>query len=258
MFVIPFFFTIFANVINLFNQYIMEQNFKITVGGVLSEGIDIGIKNMASLVGATILWLLTIWIPYINVGTTIAMNTIPIELSKGKIISPLFIFESKYRRYMGEFFTLIGFISIPLVLGIYCGVIPGIVIAISWSLAFYILIDEGVSPGEAMVRSNKATYGYKWTIFFISLILWIALIAVAGIIGSMFMSSIQESIYYGSGSGEAALWIFLILLIIIIALFSVAFLGCNAVIYRNLTAKETVTDNLPTDETPAETTEVNE
>ena len=65
----------------------METHKKITVTGVLSEGIGLGIKNAVSMLGATVLWLLTIWIPYLNVGTTIAMNTIPIELSKGKVIS---------------------------------------------------------------------------------------------------------------------------------------------------------------------------
>lgn len=64
----------------------METHKKITVTGVLSEGIGLGIKNAVSMLGATVLWLLTIWIPYLNVGTTIAMNTIPIELSKGKVI----------------------------------------------------------------------------------------------------------------------------------------------------------------------------
>lgn len=81
---------------------------RITLQGVLSEGIAIGIKNLASLLVASVLWLVTIWIPYLNVGTTIAMSTIPIELSKGKVISPLFIFDAKYRRYMGEYFTLKG------------------------------------------------------------------------------------------------------------------------------------------------------
>ena len=69
----------------------MDTQKKITVTGVLSEGIGLGIKNAVSMLGATVLWLLTIWIPYLNVGTTIAMATIPIELSKGKVISPLFI-----------------------------------------------------------------------------------------------------------------------------------------------------------------------
>ena len=86
----------------------MDAQRKITVAGVISEGIGLGIKNAISMLGATILWLLTIWIPYLNVGTTIAMTTIPIELSKGRVISPLFIFDGKYRKFMGEYFTLIG------------------------------------------------------------------------------------------------------------------------------------------------------
>ena len=52
----------------------MDAQRKITVAGVISEGIGLGIKNAISMLGATILWLLTIWIPYLNVGTTIAMT----------------------------------------------------------------------------------------------------------------------------------------------------------------------------------------
>ena len=62
---------------------------------VVKGGCEIGVKNAASLVGALFLWIITIWIPYLNVGTTIAINTIPLELSKGKVISPFFIFDGK-------------------------------------------------------------------------------------------------------------------------------------------------------------------
>ena len=143
----------------------MEANRKITVLGVIQEGVGLGLKNVLSLIGAVILWILTIWIPYLNVGTTIAISTIPIELSKGGMISPLFIFDAKYRQYMGEFFTLIGLMMLAIIPALFFIIIPGIVISISWSLAIYILLDKGVAPGEAMIRSNKATYGYKWTIF---------------------------------------------------------------------------------------------
>ena len=152
----------------------METHKKITVTGVLSEGIGLGIKNAVSMLGATVLWLLTIWIPYLNVGTTIAMNTIPIELSKGKVISPLFIFDGKYRKYMGEYFTLIGLMYLAIIPALFFMIIPGIIISIGWSLAIYILLDKGVAPGEAMIRSNKATYGYKWTIFGVSFLLGLA------------------------------------------------------------------------------------
>ena len=113
--------------------------------------------------------LLTIWIPYLNVGTTIAMATIPIELSKGKVISPLFIFDGKYRKFMGEYFTLIGLMYLAIIPALFFMIVPGIIISIGWSLAIYILLDKGVAPGEAMIQSNKATYGYKWTIFWCSI-----------------------------------------------------------------------------------------
>lgn len=198
----------------------MEGQRKITVGGVLSEGISIGIKNAVSMLGATILWLLTIWIPYLNVGTTIAITTIPIELSKGKVISPLFIFNGKYRQFMGEYFTLIGLMYLSIIPAMFFMFIPGIIISIGWSLAIYILLDKGVAPGEAMIRSNKATYGYKWTIFGVSFVLVIALYILMYILFSIF----------SNGFG-----VFLIFLLIIV--YVVASLGCSAVIYRNLTAE---------------------
>lgn len=193
---------------------------KITVKDVLSEGIGLGIKNSASLLVASILWLITSWIPYINVGTTIAMGTIPIELSKGKVISPTFIFDSKYRRYMGEFFTLIGLMWMAISPALLFGIIPGIIIYLGWSLSLFILLDKGIAPGEAMVQSNKATYGYKGTIFVIDLIINIA----AGILFLIFLSIP----YLG-----------IILDIVLIIAFIVIKLGCSAVIYRNLTAEET-------------------
>ena len=198
----------------------METHKKITVTGVLSEGIGLGIKNAVSMLGATVLWLLTIWIPYLNVGTTIAMNTIPIELSKGKVISPLFIFDGKYRKYMGEYFTLIGLMYLAIIPALFFMIIPGIIISIGWSLAIYILLDKGVAPGEAMIRSNKATYGYKWTIFGVSFLLGLAFYVLMMII-------------FNIASGGFAM----LLLFIIAIVYTVAALGCTAVIYRNLTAE---------------------
>lgn len=198
----------------------MDTQKKITVTGVLSEGIGLGIKNAASMLGATVLWLLTIWIPYLNVGTSIAMTTIPIELSKGKVISPLFIFDGKYRKFMGEYFTLIGLMYLAIIPALFFMIIPGIIISIGWSLAVYILLDKGVAPGEAMIQSNKATYGYKWTIFGVSFILGIAFYILFLII-------------FGIADGGFAM----LLLFLIFIIYTVAALGCSAIIYRNLTAE---------------------
>ncbi len=195
----------------------MNEN-KINLVGVLQEGALLGVKNAASLVAAVILWVLTIWIPYINVGTTIALNSIPIAMSKGEVISPLFIFDAKYRKYMGEYFQLQGLQSISLIPAYLFMIVPGIIIAIGWSLSLYIMLDKGVSPSEAMTRSTQCTYGYKWTIFGVIALLTIAFYILAAILGL---------IPYLGG---------ILVLVLLIALISIM-LACMAVIYRDLTAE---------------------
>ena len=201
----------------------MESQRKISVSSVLSEGVGLGLKNAPSLLGAVILWLLTIWVPYINVGTTIAIQTIPIELSKGKVISPLFIFDGKYRQYMGEYFTLIGLMLMSLIPAFLFMIVPGIIISIGWSLAIYLMLDKGIAPGEALVRSNKATYGYKWTIFGVNLVLFIAFYILTFIFGLI--------PFIGT----------LLIFLVAIAL-QVVSLGCMGIIYRDLTKEDTTAD----------------
>ena len=199
----------------------MAATNKITYVGVLSEGLTISVKNIASIAGAVVLWLLTIWVPYINVGTTIAIQTMPVELSKGKVISPLFIFDEKYRKYMGEYFTLTGLICMSVFPALLFMLVPGIIISIGWSLAYYILVDKGVAPGEALVRSNNATSGYKWIIFGINVTIGIIYMILAKIFGLI-----------PGTSGT------IMILIAFIAV-SVYALSCSAVMYRNLTAEDT-------------------
>ncbi|NDW11096.1 hypothetical protein [Dysgonomonas sp. 520] len=201
----------------------MNTGNKITLQGVLQEGVGIGVKNLLSLVGAVVMWILTIWIPYINVGTTIAIFSIPIELSKGGVISPLFIFDAKYRQYMGEFFTLIGLMSIAIIPAMMFMLVPGIIISIGWSLAIYLLLDKKLSPTQAMMKSNQATYGYKWTIFGVTFVLYIAFLLLSSLLGLLGVVGT-------------------ILIVIAYIFYMVIILGCNAVIYRDLTKDMDVDD----------------
>lgn len=204
---------------------------KITVSQVLTEGLQIGLANAASIIGAVALWLVTIWIPYLNVGTTIAIYSMPLELSKGGIMSPTSIFDGKYRQYMGEFFALIGLMLLSIIPALFFAIIPAVIISIGWSLAIYLLLDKGVSPSDALVMSNKATYGYKWTIFGVGLVQSL----IYGVIYWILLM-----IFGDSGT-------FLVILVLILEVLFVAFtIGCNAVIYRNLTAEPTATDEEPT------------
>ena len=194
---------------------------KITYVGVMSEGATIAVKNVLSMAGAVVLWLLTIWVPYINVGTTIALQTMPIELSKGKVISPLYIFDEKYRKYMGEYFTLTGLISLSVLPALAFLIVPAIIILLGWSLAYYILVDKGVAPGEALVRSNNATSGYKWVLFAINISISVPLLIL------MMMIFTSDAGTFG-----------IIMTLIAVIAVTVYSLSCMAVVYRNLTAED--------------------
>lgn len=200
----------------------MKNTRKISVFGVLAKGFLVGIKNIVSIFIASIFWLITIWIPYVNVGTTIAMLMVPMEMAKGNIVSPLFIFNKRYRQYMGEFFILVGLMSLSIIPAFIFMIVPGIIIAIGWSLSLYIMIDKEISPEKAMVESNKATYGYKWKIFFIEIIMQILLLVTI----VLFVLAITSDEYNAFVS---------IPFVIVIIFFNTIKSGCESVIYHNLT-----------------------
>ena len=151
---------------------------KLTIEGILKEGVAIGLKNFLSILGAIVLWLLTIWIPYINVGTTIAIAMLPMGLSKGKVMSPLEIFDSKYRKFMGEYFITTGLQQLAIVPAALFLLVPAIILSLAWSQAIYLVIGHGKNPSEALTLSNKLTDGYKWTMFLGIFVLLIAFLIV--------------------------------------------------------------------------------
>lgn len=143
----------------------------ISVSKIVGESFSTAVKNIASILGASILWVITCWIPYINVGTTIALfYGLPLELSKGRVMNPVAIFDGKYRKYMGEFFSCVGLMMLSIIPAFMFMVVPAIIISIGWIFAVILLIDKEMNPAEAMTASTRYTYGYKWTIFFSQLI----------------------------------------------------------------------------------------
>lgn len=147
---------------------------KLDFAETFKDAITIGVKNAPSVIAAVALFLVTIWIPYINIGTFIAITLLPTQLAKGEVINPLGIFDSKYRRYMGEFLITMGLMVIPIYIAFIFMIIPGIVLSLAWSLAYYFLIEKGKNPIEALKASNDATYGSKWTMFAVGIVFGIA------------------------------------------------------------------------------------
>ena len=204
---------------------------KITIESVLRNGLKLGIKNAASLLGCIALWVLTCWIPYINIGTTIAIVCLPLEMAKGNVVSPLAIFDKKYFKYMGEFFLTGSFMYMGILLGSLL-IVPGIVIAVAWSLGMLFLIDKEVNPMEALSRSNKATTGYKWTIFLSQAIMG-AIIGVVCMVISLITFGVGAAIGNGIVLGILGfIGVVLMLAVSIIAM--AANMGMQAHIYSKL------------------------
>ena len=215
------------------------MNKKLNIIATIKDGIAIALVNFLSLILTTLLWLVTVWIPYLNVGTTIAMESLPAELAKGKVINPLFIFESKYRKNMGEFFILMALMTGAISVGLGFGFIPGIVIAIAWDFAIVLFVDKDMSALDALRESNRLTYGHKARIFGISTLVIISLCIVCSIILGIF------------GIGEIG-WLEAIggILVAILVIFAIpALLGIDASIYRQLTTGEFLGQEAP--EAPA-------
>ena len=209
---------------------------KLNMLATIQDGLRIALVNFLSLIAATILYILTIWIPYLNVGTTIAMSSLPAELAKGKVINPLFIFEGKYRRNIGEYFILIALMTLGIYVGFTFLIIPGIVISIAWSLAAPLFVDKDKGALEALRESNTLTYGNKWRIFGAEFLLGLVInLIVILVIVLTHMGDVQALEVIGG------------IIAVIIILFAIpALYGVEASIYKQLTSGEIIDEETPT------------
>jgi hypothetical protein len=199
---------------------------KLAVGATIKEGISIGTRNIGPILMNVLLWILTIWIPYLNVGTTIGLTAgIVSKASRGEAIPMTEIFDPKYRKYMGEFFLASGLISVAVGIGTIFAVIPGIVIGIAWSLAILLVVDKGKNPTEAITLSNNCTYGYKGRMFGIYFLVCLIFTAVQTIVSGI-----------GAATYNSGIIVFTSFIVILSAVFEIfVFIGLQASVYKQLT-----------------------
>jgi len=200
---------------------------KLSVIGTIKEGIGLGAKNMGPILVNALLWMITCWIPYLNVGTTIGLFTgVIAKSSKGEAISFTEIFNPDYRKFMGEFFLTSGLMAAGIAAASLLMLIPGMVICLAWSQALLLVIDKGKNPTEALVLSNKCTYGNKWRMVWIFALQGLAIGIVCGILGA-----ISGAIHVAAVS-----FIFGLIMFGVILFAMFVSIGVQASIYKQLTA----------------------
>lgn len=208
------------------------MNKKLNIVATIKDGLAIALVNFVSLILVTVLYVLTIWIPYLNVGTTIAMCSLPAEMAKGNMVNPLFIFNGKYRKNMGEFFILMALMSGAISVGFMFMFIPGIVIGVAWSFASVLFVDKDRSALDALRESNQLTYGNKWRIFGAEALMGLALGILVAIVSGIF----------GIGDVRWLEAIGTIISVVIIIFMVPAIYGVEASIYKQLTTGEFMDD----------------
>jgi hypothetical protein len=158
-------------------------NQKLDIIATIKEGITIGMSNIVAIFVNVLLWVLTIWIPYLNVGTTIGLWVgIVSKASKDEAIPMTEIFNPRYRKYMGEYFITAGLMGIGIGAGIVFLIVPAIIMGIAWGLAPLLVIDKGMNPTEAITQSNNYTYGNKGRMFFIYFLVFLLVAIIAFIL----------------------------------------------------------------------------
>ena len=195
-----------------------------------SEGFSSGLRNSLSLLAAMLLFVLTCWIPYINLGAFIALVSLPAHWARNESFSPLSIFDSKYRRLIGDYVILMSVRASALLICLIFFYVPAIVMGVAWSLSDLFCIHKGKSFLDSLRASNQATYGHKWMISGIYFVFTISYMVVLGIIQLLFALIMAEADF-----SLALVVIDVIIVVVLSALASSILLGIQGSIWRQLT-----------------------
>ncbi len=155
---------------------------KLDIIQTIKDGIQYGLKNFVPLILMIILYVVTVWIPYLNVGTTIGLYKAIIAIGRGEKLDPTSIFAKENFENLSGFFLLMGLTYIGTVVAMMFMFIPGIIMGIAWGFAMYFFLDKKVSPLKSLQLSYDTTFGNKWRIFAVYCLLWVAIAVVCGLL----------------------------------------------------------------------------
>lgn len=155
---------------------------KLDIMQTIREGILYGLKNFFPLLLMVILYAVTVWIPYINIGTTIGLYKAVIGIGRGETIDPTAIFSKDNFKNLSGFFLLLGLLYMGITVACFFMLIPGLVMSIAWGFAVYFFLDKKVSPLKSLQLSYDSTFGNKWRIFLVGLLCGLLICVICGIL----------------------------------------------------------------------------
>ena len=177
------------------NEVKTMHSTQLTIGDIISNSFGLAMKNAGSILLIMLVYILTIWIPYINLGTSIAMYAFVIAMARNEAFTVEELFSCKYLKLMGPILLLFGMSFLAIVFGLLWFVVPGMVVALAWGQASYLIVDKNLDPMEALKTSYKITYGKKWTIFLSAFILTILFTLIGFIIDQLYMTMVMNGMY---------------------------------------------------------------
>ncbi len=155
---------------------------KLDIMQTIREGILYGLKNFFPLLLMVILYAVTVWIPYLNIGTTIGLYKAVIGIGRGEAIDPTAIFAKDNFKNLSGFFLLLGLLYMGITVACFFMLIPGLVMSIAWGFAVYFFLDKKVSPLKSLQLSYDSTFGNKWRIFLVGLLCGLLISVICGIL----------------------------------------------------------------------------
>lgn len=155
---------------------------KLDIMQTIREGVLYGLKNFFPLLLMVILYAVTVWIPYINIGTTIGLYKAVIGIGRGETIDPTAIFAKDNFKNLSGFFLLLGLLYMGITVACFFMLIPGLVMSIAWGFAVYFFLDKKVSPLKSLQLSYDSTFGNKWRIFLVGLLCGLLICVICGIL----------------------------------------------------------------------------
>ena len=197
------------------NENIDIDSNELTIGNIINNSFSIAFANIGLITLMLLVYYLTIWIPYINLGTSIAMFAFCIAIVRNKPFRIEELFSYKYRKLIGTMLLLHGISFLAILLGLLWFIVPGLVLMLAWGQAGYLVVDKNLGPMDALKTSYNITYGKKWIIFFsfvviaiiqeiigaiIRAIVWAPGIMTIGVIGEVLFIILFTSVWI-SGSG---------------------------------------------------------